>query len=378
MSVSPDRAKQEQAPEAPAAPRENPGDYSAGPVVHGAAPGAQTAPLGAPTPAPSAQTASLGAPTLRLSIPASAAGLRLDAALAALLPQFSRSRLQAWLKQGAITVDGAQRAPSSKVDSGEAVRVDVQPEPQQLAWRAEERSLHIVHEDAALLVLNKPPGLVVHPGHGNWSGTLLNALLSHSPLASQLPRAGIVHRLDKETSGLMVVAKTLTAYTSLVRQLQARSVTRRYLAVVEGAPPMRGKVDAPIGRHPAQRTKMAVNERGRAALTEFRVLERLGAYSLLELKLHTGRTHQIRVHMQSLRYPLVGDPVYGARKRGPGGNGAAHVFARQALHAAALSLQHPDSGAALSWEAPLPHDMQALVEALREAPREALRDARRQ
>jgi 23S rRNA pseudouridine1911/1915/1917 synthase len=291
--------------------------------------------------------------------------MRLDAALAAMLPQFSRSRLQAWLKDGAILVDDAVRSPSGKVSGGERVRADLRPEPQQLAWHAEELPLVIVHEDAALLVLNKPAGLVVHPGHGNWSGTLLNALLAHSPHAQQLPRAGIVHRLDKETSGLMVVAKTLTAYTSLVRQLQARSVTRRYLAVVIGEAPAQGKVDAPIGRHPTQRTKMAINERGREAQTEFRLLQRLGRYSLLELKLHTGRTHQIRVHMQSIGYPLVGDPVYGARKRGASGAPAAAQFQRQALHAAALSLQHPDSGATLSWEAALPHDMQCLVDALR-------------
>lgn len=302
---------------------------------------------------------------MSLMIPESSAGMRLDAALAALLPQFSRSRLQAWLKGGAITVDGESRTPSSKVGGGERAQVAMQIEPQQSAWRAEELPLSIVHEDAALLVLDKPAGLVVHPGHGNWSGTLLNALLAHSPQAQQLPRAGIVHRLDKETSGLMVVAKTLTAYTSLVRQLQARSVARRYLAVVIGEAPALGKVDAPIGRHPTQRTKMAINERGRAAQTEFRLLQRLGRYSLLELKLHTGRTHQIRVHMQSIGYPLVGDPVYGARKRGAGGAAATARFERQALHAAGLSLQHPDTGATLSWEAALPVDMQQLVDALR-------------
>lgn len=350
MSISPDRAKPEQGPqpqrrEASTAPGVDGGDYS---------PGAE------------GKIAQDGCVRLAVSIPDSAAGMRLDAALAVLLPQFSRSRLQAWLKQGAITVEGAQRAPSSKVNGSERVVVDAQPEPQQLAWRAQEMPLVIVHEDAALLVLNKPAGLVVHPGHGNWSGTLLNALLAHSPQAQQLPRAGIVHRLDKETSGLMVVAKTLTAYTSLVRQLQARSVTRRYTAVVRGEPPVHGRVDAPIGRHPTQRTKMAVTDRGRAALTEFRLLERLGRYSLLELRLDTGRTHQIRVHMQALGFPLVGDPVYGARQRGAGGADPAARFQRQALHAAALSLQHPDSDETLSWQAALPQDMQLLLEALRQ------------
>ncbi len=328
-----------------AAPRADGGDYSSGDDAVGTA------------------------QVLQLTIPASAAPRRLDAALAALLPQYSRSRLQAWLKQGAITVDGSARAASSKVSGGEQVQVQVQLEARQLAWRAETMALPIVHEDAALLVLNKPPGLVVHPGHGNWSGTLLNALLAHSPMAQSLPRAGIVHRLDKQTSGLMVVAKTLPAYTSLVRQLQARSVTRRYLAVVEGAAPAQGRVDAPIGRHPTQRTKMAVNERGRTALTEFRLLERLGRYSLLDLKLHTGRTHQIRVHMQALGFPLVGDPVYGARRRATAA-GAAAAFPRQALHAAELSLQHPDPEGAvtLSWTAPLPADIAGLLAALRAQP----------
>jgi 23S rRNA pseudouridine1911/1915/1917 synthase len=224
----------------------------------------------------------------------------------------------------------------------------------------EEIPLDIVHEDQAILVLNKPAGLVVHPGSGNWTGTLMNALLNHAPQLKQVPRAGIVHRLDKDTSGLMVVAKTLEAQTDLVRQLQARTVSRIYLALVEGRVAEAGSVDAPIGRHPRERTKMAVVERGKPAVTHFHVLERLPHHTLVECRLETGRTHQIRVHMQSIGHPLVGDPVYGSRE-------LRKAFHRQALHATRLGLIHPVSGQRMEWQVPMPGDMVELIERLRQA-----------
>jgi 23S rRNA pseudouridine1911/1915/1917 synthase len=222
--------------------------------------------------------------------------------------------------------------------------------------------LTIIHEDESLLVVNKPPGLVVHPGAANWHGTLLNALLMHEPALAAIPRAGIVHRLDKDTSGLLVVAKTLAAQTDLVRQLAARTVKREYLAVVHGRVPRDGTVRAPIGRHPRQRTRMAVVARGRPAVTHYEVSEALGAATLLRCRLESGRTHQIRVHLHSIGYPLVGDPVYGARR--PGGVPA---FRRQALHAERLELTHPATRRLVSWRAALPSDMRRLIAALRSA-----------
>ena len=220
-----------------------------------------------------------------------------------------------------------------------------------------------MHEDKALLVLDKPAGLVVHPGSGNWQGTLLNGLLHHHPALAAIPRAGIVHRLDKDTSGLLVVAKTLQAQTDLVRQLQARTVKRQYLALVHGAVARDGEVDAPIGRHQTQRTRMAVTEHGRQARTRYRVLERYAGATLLECSLDTGRTHQIRVHLQSIGHPLVGDPVYRAgRGVAPG---PLTSFKRQALHAYRLGLVHPASGAAMQWESPVPEDMRALLLAIK-------------
>ena len=236
------------------------------------------------------------------------------------------------------------------------------PEARDAADAAEAIALDIVHEDAALLVLNKPAGLVVHPGSGNWQGTLLNGLLHHHPPLAGIPRAGIVHRLDKDTSGLLVVAKTLEAQTDLVRQLQARTVVRKYLALVYGEVARDGKVDAPIGRHLTQRTRMAVTEHGRAARTHYRVLERYAKATLLECSLDTGRTHQIRVHLQAIGHPLVGDPVYRAGRGAAPGPLAS--FKRQALHAYRLGLVHPASGAAMQWEVPLPADMRALLDTL--------------
>jgi 23S rRNA pseudouridine1911/1915/1917 synthase len=216
-----------------------------------------------------------------------------------------------------------------------------------------------VFEDDTLLVVDKPAGLVVHPGNGNWQGTLLNALLGHEPALAGIPRAGIVHRLDKDTSGLLVVAKTLTAQTDLVRQMQARTVRREYLAVAHGSVARDGKVDAPIGRHPVTRTRMAVVARGRPAVTHYRVLERFAAATLLRCRLETGRTHQIRVHLASIRHPLVGDPAYGKKN-------SATAFPRQALHAERLGLIHPRTGKPLSWHADAPDDMQSLISSLRE------------
>jgi 23S rRNA pseudouridine1911/1915/1917 synthase len=301
---------------------------------------------------------------LQMKVPMELAGLRFDQALARMFPEHSRSRLQAWLRAGRVRLDRDAAEAKRKVWGGESVSVAPAIEPGQLAARAEAIALDIVDEDKYLLVLNKPAGLVVHPGSGNWQGTMLNALLHHAAALASIPRAGIVHRLDKDTSGLLVVAKTLETQTDLVRQLAARSVKRDYLALVHGAVTAAGSVDAPVGRHPRERTRMAVVERGKPARTHYRVLRRFESCTLLECSLETGRTHQIRVHMQSLGHPIVGDPVYGlARKRGQDERLAA--FPRQALHAARLALTHPADGKPRVWTAPLPADMAALIEALK-------------
>ncbi|MDP2639779.1 MAG: 23S rRNA pseudouridine(1911/1915/1917) synthase RluD [Betaproteobacteria bacterium] len=292
-------------------------------------------------------------------VPADCAGMRFDQALVRMFPEHSRSRLAAWVKQGQLKLDHAAVEAKRKVWGGERVSLALQAEARDAAQQAEAIALEIVHEDAALLVLNKPAGLVVHPGSGNWQGTLLNGLLHHHPPLAAIPRAGIVHRLDKDTSGLLVVAKTLEAQTDLVRQLQARTVVRQYLALAHGVVARDGSVDAPIGRHQTQRTRMAVTEHGRAARTHYRVLERYANATLLECSLDTGRTHQIRVHLQSIGHPLVGDPVYRAGRGAAPGPLAS--FKRQALHAYRLGLVHPLSGAAMQWEAPLPADLRALL-----------------
>jgi 23S rRNA pseudouridine1911/1915/1917 synthase len=294
-----------------------------------------------------------------LTLPAGLDGMRFDQALAHALPRYSRSRLKAWIDAGRVTIDGQVAGARQKVWGGERVTVDAAPEPREIAYAAEPIALAIVYEDAALVVVDKPAGLVVHPGSGNWEGTLLNALLHHAPELAAVPRAGIVHRLDKDTSGLLVVARTLTAQTDLVRQLQARTVRREYLALACGDIARGGTVDAPIGRHPTRRTTMAVVPAGKPARTHYEVVERFGDATLLRCRLETGRTHQIRVHLAALGHPLVGDPAYG-RKKGP------VPFARQALHAARLGLVHPVSGEACSWTSPLPADFTALLAALRE------------
>ena len=295
---------------------------------------------------------------IRLALPADCAGLRLDQALARLFPAHSRTRLARWVRDGRIRVDGRVRAPRHKVGGGEWIELVPVEQEELLAHHGENIPLDVVHEDGSLLVLNKPAGLVVHPGSGNWRGTLLNALLHHAPALADVPRAGIVHRLDKDTSGLLVVARTVAAQTDLVRQLQARSVKREYLAVVHGRPSRDGKVEAPIGRHPVNRTRMAVTARGRPAATHFQVLERYANAALLRCRLETGRTHQIRVHLGSLGHPLVGDPAYGKRN-------SSISFARQALHAERLELVHPVTRETMSWQVDPPPDMQELIKQLR-------------
>lgn len=290
-------------------------------------------------------------------------GRRLDQALASLMPEHSRNRIQGWLREGRIVVDGRQTDGKTKIWGGERVAFCELVTPEQTAFLAEDIPLRVVFEDEAILVLDKPAGLVVHPGSGNWSGTLLNALLHHCPMARELPRAGIVHRLDKDTSGLLVIAKTLTAQTALVRQLQARTVKRQYQALVCGVLADGGMVDEPIGRHPTQRTRMAVVAGGREARTHYSVREWFERATLVECSLETGRTHQIRVHMAHIRHPLVGDPVY---QRGRTGVAVLDAFPRQALHAWRLGLVHPASGQALKWESPLPADFVVLLEALRQ------------
>ncbi|MGN6319706.1 RluA family pseudouridine synthase [Trinickia sp.] len=305
-----------------------------------------------------------------VAVPAELAGDRLDKVLAKVFPEFSRSRLQSWTEAGRVLLNGAPAKVRQAVPLG--ARIELTPDllPEQLAFTPEPVPLEVVYEDETLLVIDKPAGLVVHPAAGNWSGTILNGLLHRYPDAAGLPRAGIVHRLDKETSGLMVVARTLEAQTDLVRQLQARTVKRRYVALVWGAMPDEGIIDAPIGRDPRERTRMAVvaGSTGKSARTRFRLVDQTTwqrqTVSAIHCDLETGRTHQIRVHCAHAGHPLLGDPVYGsARGRRssvplPGG------FARQALHAWQLGLVHPSTGRSIRWRADLPADMEELVHAL--------------
>ncbi len=298
-------------------------------------------------------------------------GMRFDQAAALLFSDFSRSRLKTWILSGELQLNGGRSQPRDKVWQGDTLSLAASLEPDG-DWQPEAIDLELVYEDDYLLVVNKPAGLVVHPAAGHWAGTLLNALLNHYPALGELPRAGIVHRLDKDTTGLMVVAKQLSSHTRLVEQLQARTVKRRYRAVVVGCPVSGGTVNAPMGRHPQQRKKMAVvNANGKEAITHYSIRRRFAAHAELQLKLETGRTHQIRVHMASIGYPLVGDPVYGGRLRIPRQAGEELVqglrnFKRQALHAAELGLIHPASGDTMHWKAPLPEDMQHLMELLQQ------------
>jgi len=297
------------------------------------------------------------------------AGQRLDQVLAQLFPDYSRSRLQQWVKEERVKVDGQGRRPRDKLQGGEQIELEARLE-EQVECNPQAIPLDLLFEDEQLLVINKPAGLVVHPAVGNRDGTLQNALLNHDPNLIQLPRAGIVHRLDKETSGLLVVARTPMAHKTLVEQLQAREVKREYRAIVRGEMVAGGTVDAPIGRHPVQRVKQAVVPGGKAAVTHYRILERFAHHSYLRVNLETGRTHQIRVHMAHIRHALVGDPLYGGRLQIPAGaspemQNALRRFRRQALHARRLGLTHPASGEWQEWEAAVPQDMAGLLEVLR-------------
>ena len=294
---------------------------------------------------------------VNLVIPLEMAGLRLDQALARLLPAESRSRLARLIGEGHVRVDGRAASARLKLRSGEAVEVDLVARPMDAAHAPEAIALAVVHEDEDVLVIDKPAGLVVHPGSGNWSGTMLNALLHHGPAAHALPRGGIVHRLDKDTSGLLVVAKNEAAQAALVRQLQARTMKRTYLALARGVIARDGRVEAPIGRHPMQRTRMAVVPGGKPAVTHYHVRERFRVHTLLECELETGRTHQIRVHLASIGHPIEGDAVYAGRGQ--------RLFGRQALHAWKLAFEHPRSGKAARFESNLPADMAAFLESLR-------------
>ena len=325
----------------------------------------------------------MSSPRIRLEarVPAAAAGRRLDQVLAGLFPAYSRTRLKTWVEQGSVRVDGAVRRARDRLAGGEQVTVDAMREVEARA-QAQAIALDIVHEDAAIIVVDKPAGLVVHPGAGNPQGTLQNALLAHDGQLASLPRAGIVHRLDKDTSGLLVVARTLEAHTELVRMLGAREVHREYEAVCCGVMTGGGRIEAPIGRHRADRLRMAVRGDGRGSVTHYRVLARFRAHTHVRVTLETGRTHQIRVHLAHIGYPIVGDATYGRRLAIPRGatarlEAALRGLRRQALHAARLAFAHPASGAAVQFESPLPADMRGLLEALREDLAVTARERRR-
>jgi len=305
---------------------------------------------------------------IELTIPAEMAGLRLDQALAELCSEYSRNRLKSWLKSGNILINNAVLRPRDKVNGGEQVIINPIADTS-LEVKAEPIDLKIVYEDESMLVVNKPAGLVVHPAAGNWHGTLQNALLHYDPSLEGLPRAGLVHRIDKETSGLLMVARTLTAHKILVDQLQAREFEREYLTVVRGYMTAGGTVDAPLARHPTDRKKYAVRIGGKEAVTHYRVKRRFAKHTLLRVNLETGRTHQIRVHMSHINHPIVGDQVYGGRFK-PLANASELLsdtlrgFKRQALHAARLGVIHPVTGEAISWECDMPADMANLVDVL--------------
>jgi 23S rRNA pseudouridine1911/1915/1917 synthase len=307
---------------------------------------------------------------IRQEIPGEFAGQRLDQALATLLPDYTRSQLQQWIEGGHVRLEGELPRKKDKLKGGETVEIDVPP-PRELENRPQPIPLDILHEDSQLIVIAKPAGLIVHPGAGNPEGTLLNALLHHAPALAKLARAGIVHRLDKDTSGLLVVAKTEKARQSLIEQLAERTVTREYVAVVNGVMISGTTVDAPIGRHPSERTRMSVTTSGKEAISHFRVLKKYRAHTLVQASLESGRTHQIRVHLAHLKYPIVGDPVYGGRLKLPREasqrlRAALQGFRRQALHAVKLVLEHPGSGKSMQWMMSVPEDMSELMEALAE------------
>lgn len=302
---------------------------------------------------------------LTITVPADYSGQRLDQVLAQLFPDYSRARLQQWIKAGQVLVNGKQRRAKDKMEGGEQIELEATSE-EEVSWQGEDIPLSIVYEDEHIIIVNKPAGMVVHPAAGNYDGTLVNALLHHAPELNEVPRAGIVHRLDKETSGLLAVARNLKSQKHLVDLLQARVMKRQYQAVACGVMTAGGTVDAPIARHPVDRKRMAVVESGKHAVTHYRVMQRFRLHTHIRIDLETGRTHQIRVHMAHIRYPLVGDQVYGQRLRLPPDCSDALAdtlcnFKRQALHAARLGLEHPSSGEMMEWEAALPEDMQQLA-----------------
>ena len=300
----------------------------------------------------------------QFDVPLEESGSRIDQVLARLMPDYSRARLTQWLTEGQILIDGAARKPKNKVLGGEKIVVNAELEPQ-IDWSAENIPLDLVHVDHDLIIVNKPAGLVVHPGHGNPSGTLVNALLSQFPELEEIPRAGIVHRLDKETSGVLAVARSLKAQANLVKQLKDRSMSRQYVALVYGHPNKEGTIDAPMDRHRLQRTKMAVVYSGKPAVTHYRVTETTAHCAWVQVKLESGRTHQIRVHMMHIGHPLIGDPVY---RQGRPGLGRAAVatrdlidqFPRQALHAQLLGLKHPSTVEMVQFEVPMAQDLAEL------------------
>ena len=307
---------------------------------------------------------------LTARVPDELAGMRLDQCLAEMFPDYSRSKLQTWIKAERVKVDGQILRGREKLDGGEVVELDAEAEVV-LTSEPEDMPLDVVYEDESLLIINKPAGLVVHPAAGHWQGTLVNALLNHEPRLNVLPRAGIVHRLDKDTSGLLMIAKTLPAHTSLVEQLQERSINREYMALVKGWMTAGGTIDEPIGRHPSDRKRNTVRRDGKEAITHYRLEQRFKRHTLIRVKLETGRTHQIRVHMSHIHYPLVGDPVYGGRFQMPADCNPALAealrnFKRQALHAARLGLEHPETGEYCEWEQAMPEDMQHLIALLAE------------
>jgi 23S rRNA pseudouridine1911/1915/1917 synthase len=306
---------------------------------------------------------------MQARVPQEMHGSRLDQVAAQLFPQYSRSRLQEWIKSGAVSVDGQQCRPRDKVTEGASVQIDAVLEAE-VGWQGQDIALDVVYEDEAILVINKPAGLVVHPAAGHAEGTLVNALLAHAPELALLPRAGIVHRLDMETSGLLVVARTLPAHHHLVEQLQERTVKREYCALCIGAMTGGGTIDVAIGRHPRQRKKMAVIAMGgKPAITHYRLAQRFGHHTRITVNLETGRTHQIRVHMAHRHYPLIGDPLYGGRPRIPKGASDLLIntlrnFPRQALHARALGFIHPQTEELVQFECPLPDDIRELIAVL--------------
>lgn len=305
-----------------------------------------------------------------LIIPAELQGLRLDQALAKLLPEYSRALIQQWIKNGNILLNQSLAKPKTTIIGGETVQIEAKLEVK-AAWAAQPIPLNIIYEDEALLVINKPIGIIVHPGNGNPDRTLLNALLYHAPALALLPRVGIIHRLDKDTSGLLVIAKTLPAFTGLSKQLKARTIKREYQAIVSGEVISGGKITAPIGRHPVQRKRMAIIETGRPAITHYRILEKYRAHTRLKIQLETGRTHQIRVHMAYIQHPIIGDATYGERLRLPKGATANLIaalkqFKHQALHADELAFIHPLSQEAMHWKIDLPSDLQHLIACLKE------------